>query len=39
MFLYGPVSDMRMSITGEPTDSSHIYLPTGDVAETGKIIT
>jgi hypothetical protein len=26
-----------MNITGQPTDSSHIYLPTGDVAETGKI--
>ena len=37
MYLDGPISDMRMNITGEPTDSSHIYLPTGDVAETGKI--
>ena len=37
MQLNGPISDMKMSITGQPTDSSHIYLPTGDVAETGKI--
>ena len=37
MQLDGPISDMRMNITGQPTDSSHIYLPTGDVAETGKI--
>ena len=37
MQLDGPISDMKMSITGQPTDSSHIYLPTGDVAETGKI--
>jgi hypothetical protein len=37
MQMDGPVSDMRMNITGQPTDSSHIYLPTGDVAETGKI--
>jgi hypothetical protein len=28
---------MRMIITGQPTDSSHIYLPTGETAETGKI--
>lgn len=35
--LNGPLSDMRMSIRGEPTDSSHIYLPTGETAETGKI--
>jgi len=35
--LNGPVSDMRMYITGEPTDSSHIWLPTGETAETGKI--
>ena len=37
MQLDGPISDMRMNISGQPTDSSHIYLPTGDVAETGKI--
>ncbi len=37
MLLSGPISDMRMNITGQPTDSSHIYLPTGDVAETGKL--
>ncbi|MEJ7675542.1 MAG: translocation/assembly module TamB domain-containing protein [Chitinophagaceae bacterium] len=37
MQLDGPITDMRMNITGQPTDSSHIYLPTGDVAETGKI--
>ncbi len=37
MTLDGPISDMKMNITGIPTDSSHIYLPTGDVAETGNI--
>ncbi len=37
MQLDGPISNMKMNITGQPTDSSHIYLPTGDVAETGKI--
>lgn len=37
MQLDGPISDMRMNIAGMPTDSSHIYLPTGDVAESGKI--
>ena len=37
MNLDGPVNNMRMNISGQPTDSSHIYLPTGDVAETGKI--
>ena len=37
MHLDGPITDMRMTIAGLPTDSSHIYLPTGDVAETGKI--
>jgi hypothetical protein len=35
--LNGFVSDMKMSISGEPTDSSHIYLPTGETAETGKL--
>ena len=33
----GPVSDMVMDITGEPTDSSHIYLPIGETAETGTL--
>lgn len=33
----GPVTDMRIKISGEPTDSSHIYLPVGDVAETGQL--
>ena len=37
MSLNGPVTDMRMIIRGAPTDSSHIYLPTGETAETGKI--
>src|SRR5207237_5542496 len=37
MNLNGPVTDMRMIIRGEPTDSSHIYLPTSETAETGKI--
>jgi hypothetical protein len=37
MHLDGPITDMRMTIAGLPTDSSHIYLPTGDVAESGKI--
>lgn len=35
--LNGFVSDMRMNISGEPTDSSHIYLPTGETAETGSL--
>jgi hypothetical protein len=35
--LNGFVTDMRMSISGEPTDSSHIYLPTGETAETGSL--
>lgn len=35
--LNGPLSDLRMTIRGEPTDSSHIYLPTGETAETGNI--
>ncbi len=35
--LNGFVTDMRMNITGEPTDSSHIYLSTGETAETGKL--
>lgn len=35
--LNGFITDMRMNITGEPTDSSHIYLPTGETAETGSL--
>ncbi len=35
--LNGFVTDMRMNIKGEPTDSSHIYLPTGETAETGSL--
>ena len=35
--LDGPETDMRMNITAEPTDSSHIFLPTGETAETGKV--
>ena len=37
MSLNGPINDMKMVIRGEPTDSSHIYLPTSETAETGKI--
>lgn len=33
----GPVTDMRINISGEPTDSSHIYLPVGETAETGSL--
>lgn len=33
----GPVTDMNIRISGEPTDSSHIYLPVGDVVETGQL--
>ncbi|MEO6136810.1 MAG: translocation/assembly module TamB domain-containing protein [Ginsengibacter sp.] len=35
--LNGFITDMRMNISGEPTDSSHIYLPIGETAETGKV--
>ncbi|MEP6950214.1 MAG: translocation/assembly module TamB domain-containing protein [Ginsengibacter sp.] len=35
--LNGFVTDMKMNISGEPTDSSHIYLPTGETAETGTL--
>ena len=35
--LNGFITDMRMNISGEPTDSSHIYLPTGETAETGTL--
>ncbi len=39
MTLNGPVSDMRMNITGEPSavDSSHIFIPTSTSQEFGKI--
>ena len=39
MTLNGPITDMRMNITGEPSpvDSSHIYIPTGNSQEYGKI--
>lgn len=39
MTLNGPVTDMRMNITGEPSavDSSHIYIPTSSSQEYGKI--
>ena len=35
--LNGFVTDMKMNISGQPTDSSHIYLPTGETAETGSL--
>jgi hypothetical protein len=35
--LNGFITDMNMNISGEPTDSSHIYLPTGETAETGSM--
>ena len=35
--LNGFITDMKMNITGQPTDSSHIYLPTGETAETGSL--
>lgn len=35
--LNGFVTDMRMSIRGEPTDSSHIYLPINETAESGSL--
>lgn len=35
--LNGFISDMKMNISGEPTDSSHIYLLTGETAETGQL--
>ena len=39
MSLNGPVTDMRMKITGKTsaTDTSHIFLPTGDSREGGSI--
>ena len=33
----GFVTDMRMNISGEPTDSSHIYLPIGETAESNSL--
>ena len=35
--LNGFLNDMIMNISGEPTDSSHIYLPTGETAESGSM--
>ncbi len=35
--LNGFITDMRMNISAEPTDSSHIFLPTGETAETGTL--
>ncbi len=39
MTLDGPVTDMRMNITGRPsaTDSSHIFIPTGSSQESGRV--
>ncbi len=39
MTLNGDIANMRMNIEGEPseTDSSHIYLPTGDAKESNVI--
>lgn len=37
LYLDGPENDMKMTITAEPTDSSHIFLPTGETAETGNL--
>ncbi|MGB4846203.1 MAG: translocation/assembly module TamB domain-containing protein [Ferruginibacter sp.] len=39
MTLNGPVTDMIMNITGEPSaiDSSHIFIPTSSSQEYGKI--
>ncbi|HVZ97946.1 MAG TPA: translocation/assembly module TamB domain-containing protein, partial [Chitinophagaceae bacterium] len=35
--LNGFSNDMKLTISGSPTDSSHIYLPTGETAETGSL--
>ncbi|MEO6904776.1 MAG: translocation/assembly module TamB domain-containing protein, partial [Ginsengibacter sp.] len=35
--LNGFITDMNLNISGEPTDSSHIYLPTGETVETGSM--
>jgi len=37
MTLNGFANDMKLVISGRPTDSSHIYLPTGETAETGSL--
>ncbi|MDE3211858.1 MAG: translocation/assembly module TamB domain-containing protein, partial [Bacteroidota bacterium] len=37
MSLDGFSNDMKMTISGEPTDSSLIYLPTNETAETGSL--
>jgi hypothetical protein len=39
MTMSGPVTNLQMNITGEPsiTDSSHIYLPTGTTKENNAI--
>jgi len=34
--LTGPQDNMRMQITGEPTDSSHIYIPTTTTRESAE---
>ena len=35
--LNGFITDLHLNISGEATDSSHIYLPTGATAETGSL--
>lgn len=35
--LNGFTTDMRMNIRGEPTDSSHIFLPISESAESGSL--
>lgn len=35
--LNGFITDMRMSIKGQPTDSSHIFLPISETAESGSL--
>jgi hypothetical protein len=35
--LNGFITDMQLNISGEATDSSHIFLPTGETAETGSM--
>ncbi|HMK02897.1 MAG TPA: translocation/assembly module TamB domain-containing protein, partial [Ferruginibacter sp.] len=39
MTLNGPVTDMRMNITGQPSllDTSHIFIPSSNSQEIGKI--
>ena len=39
MTINGPISDIRMNISGEPSslDSSHIFIPTSSSQEFGKI--